>query len=243
MRILKYIFAFAFSLIVFASCFRNSTMEQKYTLMATFEYSNIKFDADSIFFGSAQAGGFGWNDVAFWYKLDETETECKGGFVLSKMKGRLDTTEELPANAYRAYCPSVKEDNIYTVFRYSPSPSNMPEHSVSFLSKQYGTCTAVGCYVTNSELVAEQVKSMFEVGDRLRIKAKGYLDNNLTGEAEINLAEYSADKDSIVSKWTVFDLSKLGSFDSIDFEVLSTKDEIFPLFCMDLFTASVHVEY
>ncbi|MGM9736133.1 MAG: DUF4465 domain-containing protein [Candidatus Cryptobacteroides sp.] len=243
MKFVGYFTAAIASAVMLVSCFGDQTTEQQYTVVATFDYSDVQFNADSLFFASAEIGGFGWQDLAFWHKLDTDETTCEGGFVLTNMLGRVQTTEELPANVYRAYCSDAKKGNVYSVFRYSPSAAQMPEHAISFISKQYGTCTVSGCYVTNSEYVAQQVKNCFQMGDRLRLKAKGYLDNTLTGEAEMSLAEFSADKDSIVSIWTPFDLSKLGSVDCIDFEVTSTKDEVLPYFCMDIFIASVHLKY
>lgn len=243
MRIVGYFMAAVASAMMLVSCFGDQTTEQKYTLFATFDYSDVKFNADSLFFAPAKIGGFGWQDLVFWHKLDSEEENCLGGFVLTNMLGRVETTEELPANVYRAYCSDAKKGNIYSVFRYSPSTINMPEHSMSFLSKQYGTCTPSGCYVTNSEYVAQQVKDLFQTGDRLRLTARGYLDNKLTGEAEMNLAEFSADKDSIVSTWTAFDLTKLGNVDCIDFELASTNDQILPYFCMDVFVASIHLKY
>ena len=83
----------------------------------------------------------------------------------------------------------------------------------------------------------------FEKGDYLKLIAKGYLDGELTAEAEIKLAEYSADKDSIVTSWTTFTLDKLGSVDKVDFELQSSKEGIPSSFCMDNFTAQVHLKY
>ena len=76
---------------------------------------------------------------------------------------------------------------------------------------------------------------------RLTLKATGYLDGRKTGEASITLAEYTTVKDSIMSRWTAFDLTKLQLFDVIDFEVISTKKEVPAYFCLDYFMASVTV--
>ena len=61
--------------------------------------------------------------------------------------------------------------------------------------------------------------------------------------ATLKLAEYSADKDSIVTSWTTFTLDKLGSVDKVDFELQSSKEGIPSSFCMDNFTAQVHLKY
>ena len=80
-------------------------------------------------------------------------------------------------------------------------------------------------------------------GDRLTLKATGYLNGIKTGEESIALAEFTAKKDSIVSTWTKFDLSGLASVDFVDFEVVSTREEVPAYFCMDDFVASVTVSY
>ena len=79
--------------------------------------------------------------------------------------------------------------------------------------------------------MAYKVAQAFEPGDKLTLKATGYLDGRKTGEASITLAEYSTVKDSIMSRWTAFDLTKLQLFDVIDFEVISTKKEVPAYFC------------
>ena len=63
-----------------------------------------------------------------------------------------------------------------------------------------------------------------------------------TGSAEIYLADYSDQKDSVVTKWTMFDLAKLGSVDAVDFEIISSKDAP-KVFCLDVMVASVTLTY
>ena len=74
----------------------------------------------------------------------------------------------------------------------------------------------------------------------MTLKAKGYLAGKPTGEAEIVLAERTTAKDSIMSAWTLFDLSKLGTIDDVDFEIESPRDLGIPLaFCIDDVKANI----
>jgi hypothetical protein len=50
-------------------------------------------------------------------------------------------------------------------------------------------------------------------------------------------------KDSIVSLWTPFELTKLGSIEHVDFELISTKDGVPPYFCMDNMVFKVDITY
>jgi hypothetical protein len=96
--------------------------------------------------------------------------------------------------------------------------------------------------VNNTSLVVKTIKERFHLGDRLTLKAVGYLDGKMGPSVEMLLADYSAQKDSVVTVWTPFELSKLGTVDRIDFELLSTK-EIPLYFCMDNMTATVSLSY
>ena len=91
--------------------------------------------------------------------------------------------------------------------------------------------------------VADYVKANFKKGDRLVVKATGYLDGRKTGEAELALADFSEKKDSIVSIWTPFEFGKLGFVEYVDFEIISTDPNVPTYFCMDNMVAEIDLEY
>ena len=91
--------------------------------------------------------------------------------------------------------------------------------------------------------MAYRIANTFVDGDKLTLKATGYLDGVKTASAVIDLAEFSAQKDSIVSTWTRFDLGALGNVDYVDFDVISTKEDMPAYFCLDGFVASVTISY
>lgn len=242
MRFIKVLFIGLASIMMLSSCFKGSTTEQKYVLITTFKYNDLKMGADSLYRDSSEQGGYGWYDLGFMQKTNN-EKDFLGGFILSGMCGRIEAVEGVPSSLYRAYLAKPVKGNPYSVFRYSADKDMMPENAITFISKKYGTCTPSGCFVTNSEVVASQVKELFEAGDKLTLNAKGYRDGTLTGEASITLAERTADKDTIISTWTPFEMTKLGSVDAINFEIVSTKAGVDLFVCMDDFYNTIELKY
>lgn len=235
--------------LLLVSCDLTGTYSQTYPMYATFEYSDVEFQQDSLFFKSTGGQGIGWNYLGFYHKVDTVSWEFHGGMMLSSQKGKLYDPKDSVAMAksdslvfaedrFRVHSAKEANPNSYLVHYANPDSSMMPAHDIEFLAAEYGTCQAFGCYVNNTGYVAYKVAQTFQPGDRLTLKATGYLKGVKTGEASIALADFSVQKDSIVSTWTPFDLSKLQLFDFIDFEVISTKKEVPAYFCMDYFVAT-----
>lgn len=225
------------------SCFNiESGTKQSYTLFADFEFAGVDystaFGPDSLLFDTEVGLGLGFDQLGFYHKLNAEKTDVIGGFIASYLSPV--KADEGGNNADRLYNLLSKKANTYLVYR---NTAVMPEHDVQFMSTKYGTCTMVGCYVTNTVEVADAVLANFEVGDKLTLKATGYLDGVKTGEAEIDLADFSAQKDSIVSTWTAFNLNKLGAVEHVEFTVTSTKPGVPLNFCLDDMIASINIEY
>lgn len=237
----------------FVSCFPEAEYTHTAPVYATFEYSNPKFDIDTLFYKSDFGYGIGWEYIGFLHNVDTVTWVFNGGMLLSGKKGSLYESTDSVSMAKsdslvyaqdRFRVNSVKDttnNNNYLVFYQNPDRSLMPAHAIEFLASDFGTCQPVQCLVNNTAYVAYKVAQHFENGDRLTLKAIAYQKGAKVGEATINLADFSAQKDSIVSTWTPFDLSKLGAFDYIDFDVISTKEEVPAYFCMDYMIASVTV--
>lgn len=234
------------------SCLKDGEFSETYPVYASFEYLNPKFDKDSLYYKSELGNGIGWEFFGFYHNVDTTSWTFHGGALLSCQEGGLYSPADSVAMAkndslvfaqdrYRAHKAKDIYENSYLVYYLNPDSSLMPAHDVEFLAYKSGTSRAYQCYVNNTGYVAYKVAQTFEPGDRLTLKATGYLKGVKTGEASINLADYSAQKDSIVSTWTAFDLTKLELFDAIDFEMESTKKEVPAYFCMDYFMASVTI--
>ena len=234
------------------SCLKDGEYSQVYPVYASFEYSKVDFDADSLYYKSEFGNGIGWEFLGFYHNVDTVTWNFHGGMLLSRQTGAFYSPKDTVAMAksdslvfaqdrFRVHSANGKYDNTYMVYYGNPDASMMPPHDVEFLAAKYGTCQAYQCFVNNTGYVAYKVAQTFEKGDRLTLKATGYLNGAKTGEASIDLADFSTQKDSIVSTWTAFDLTKLGLFDFVDFDVVSSKKEVPAYFCMDYFVASVSI--
>ena len=249
----KILFAI-FAGLTLVSCLPDAEYSQTFPVYASFEYSKVDYDADTLFYKSNFGYGLGWDYIGFLHKVDTVDWSFDGGMLLSAKKGTLYNPADTVAMAKsdslvfaqdRFRVNSVRDainNNAYLVYYGNPDSSMMPAHDIEFLADEYGTCQVYQCYVNNTSYVAYKVAQHFETGDRLTLKATGYLRGAKTGEASITLADFSTQKDSIVSTWTQFDISKLGVIDFIDFNVESTKKEVPAYFCMDYFTASITIE-
>lgn len=259
MKILRAIINFlgvAISAFALSSCF-NSTYSESYTLIASFEYGKqVELRPDSTYFATT-GYAIGYNYLAFCHNVDPQTKAFKGGFRLSALEGLIkpEKTEEVEGEqtaaektaldmTWRAH--SVPGANMYMVYYMS---QDRPEYDVEFLIPTSGTCIMKSCYVTNTAKVAADIASTFERGDKLVLKATGYKNGKETGTAEMALADYTQNdksgqpKDSIVSAWTMFDLSKLQLVDKVKFELenMSTKN-VQKYFCIDNVVADITLD-
>ena len=224
-----------------ASCMNKSAFSQKYVTVTTFDYSNINyvevFGSDSTYFDATNGIGLMWDDLVFFHKVESGLFQ--GGFMLSYLKAA--GTDEKPAeyvpNDYKVAGTPFATRNVYAVFHQNPY-SEMPKHDIQFTASAYGTCTMTQCWVNNTDAVYEAVKRSLNSGETLKLVATGYLNEKVTGTAEIMLAA-----DTTMYNWTKFDLTKLGSVDAVDFELVCDNPAIPKYFCLDELTASINIEY
>ncbi|MGM9748060.1 MAG: DUF4465 domain-containing protein [Candidatus Cryptobacteroides sp.] len=240
---MKKIILAACTAILLTSCFKDNYSEMTYPLWATMEYTNPStiFGTDSVYYKTP----FSYDCLLFCNKVGEDGT-FYGGFALSMAK---DSTLNTKANPFSMFANSAADkSNTCAVYSYRPGTSMMPEHSITFPAAANGTCTLSGCYICNTTQVVtailhEDSPYKFRSGeDYLKLVARGYKDNVQTGSAEYYLADWRT-KDSIALGWKVFDLSKLGSIDAIDFSMESTRDGMPTSFCLDNFLASIYLKY
>ena len=242
---MRRLFFILLSLITITSCLNDgSGMKQTYTKTADFQYVDIKFFPDSTFFNTVTPEGFGFDVLNFYHLLDPGKIRVDGGFMLSSRVMPVSGNTEGLDNTYRSYLTNVKKkyNNNYAVYIQS-EPAFMPEHDIQFPFKSYGTCILKGCFVTNTVEVADYVKANFGVGDKITLKATGYLNGNKTGETSIDLVNITEQKDSIVSRWTPFELESLGSIEYVDFDIISSKAGAPAYFCLDELTFSAELTY
>lgn len=252
---MKKIIVYTIALVSLVSCLNGPGYTSTYQVIATFDYgTDVKFRSDSTYYAGPENIGVGWNYLVFCQNVDKSG-DFLGGFRLSQLEGQIKPQKEEGADApeeeatpldmtWRVH--NVPHKNAYMVFWQS---AEAPDPHIAFFNKQNGTCAVTACYVCNTAKVAAEVKEKFERGDKLTLKATGYLDKKETGSAEIALADYTQNdkngvpKDSIVSVWTTFDLTKLGTVDEVKFEMQSGDKEISKYFCLDDFLATISLEY
>ena len=252
-KVLNHLVVVFFAALSAVSCLPDGDYSQTAVVVASFEYTNAPFDADSLFYKSDKGLGIGWGTLGFMHKVDTTNWDFEGGFLLSCKKGTLYDPADTVAlsksdslvfvqDLYRVNAAKdTVNNNSYLVLYQNPDSSKMPERDILFMIEENGVCQAQMCFVNNTSYVAYKAAQTFAPGDRITLTATGYLKGTKTGEASILLADFSAQKDSIVSTWTAFDLTRLGMFDAIDFNLVSTREEVPAYFCIDNFAAQVTI--
>lgn len=238
---MKKILIFIFAGIMAVSCLGDGKVSESYPLVTDFEYADAvyesEFSADSTCVGSG--GGISWYDIAFHNKVSDAG-EFQGGFILSRLKGAGldDKGSDHVANPYKVAGKPFTVNNTYAVYKMSMNPSDMPEHDITFLNKDYGTCTVSHFWINNTEEVYEAAKN-FENGDKLVLSVTGYRNGVMTGSVDVNLAL----PDTTMYNWTKIDLQKLGDVDAIDFELYPSRSDIPTSFCMDELNVSINLSY
>lgn len=246
---MKRLFFILAALALVSSCLDDgSGSRTQYTLTATFQYQGLDLGADSTYFSTKTPEGFSFDLLNFYHQLDSDQIWFDGGFILSNYEMPESGVTDRLHNTYRLYLnPKANKNqsgNIYTVYHQNPDSALMPKHGVEFAyAGQGSSCTMIGCFITNTVEVADSIKANFVLGDKMTVKATGYLFGEKTGEAEFTLAEYTAKNDSIVSCWTLFDLEELGTVEYVDFEVSSTNPNVPAYFCMDSMGANMDIVY
>lgn len=241
---------------MFTSCL-TSTYSESYMLVANFEYgSTLKLRADSTYYAE---NGFSipYNYLAFCHEVDADTKENIGGFRLSALEGLIkpqkeedsdeetESTESIPVLGLTWRAHSFAGANTYMVYHMS---QDRPSYDIEFLLPTTGTCVLKSCMITNTAEVAEDVTGKFERGDKMVLTAVGYKGGAETGRASFALADYTQNdkigqpKDSIVSRWTLFDLSALGAIDRVKFGIEASKD-VQKYFCLDNMIAEIAISH
>lgn len=233
---MKRFFFLLFTAVMTASCLGlDSDEKDEISGVTDFQFETIEFQDDSTTFVTVTPEGFSYDLFNFYHKLDEGQTKVEGGFTISCQELPESGSTEGLVNTYRCYTPGTKLNylNIYLVYRQNPDPALMPQHDVHFPLTTTGNCRIDGFFVANTAEVVDSVKANFKEGDKLALTAVGYRNGTKIGEVSINLAEYTSQKDSIVTKWTPFSLQSLGFVEFVDFEITSTNPDVPAYFCMD----------
>ena len=69
-RIVHHLVVVVLAACSFVSCFPEAEFSQTVTVAANFEYSEVDFDADSLFYKTDRGAGIGWGSIGFLHKVD-----------------------------------------------------------------------------------------------------------------------------------------------------------------------------
>lgn len=210
---------------------------------------------------SSLYGGFALSRQSWKEPEPEEQPEEGTGEEADGTAGSETETPSVPG-AYSVYGSNSSTVNTFYYFRQS---ATMPEHDMGFAAADIGTCAPNYVLVNNSAATVRAIKgenvedNVFRLNGNLTLRATGYLDGNKTGESatfllagkgmsKLPATEENPQRDSIVTSWSHFDLSKLGSIDYIDFdlEFSDPTDKTIiqtPDVCLDNFTARIHISY
>lgn len=238
---------------VSVSCLKGGSYESTYPAYISFEEFNESYVGDEFYDGDGvyfKTYFYGNQDLLFNSARDETESDYSG-FAIS-----IALSEGTYAGSrYAVNAKEAATGDVFTVFHEAPWMKEDDFHHIHFLSYANGTCAPVSCMVNNTKQVAEGIaeyNGSHEKPLTVTLKATGYAGGAETGSAEIMLAgerdqedaSETSSRDTVVSTWTSFDLSKLGNVEYIDFSMTfsdETQTSVEKYFCMDDFWANIHI--
>ncbi len=215
------------------------------------DFEELTLAPDSFWNGSDLSGGFTSKGVYFVNYYD-TSWSAWSGFAYSN---QTDTVTAGYSNQYSTIAGSGADNSSNFALMYV-SPYNGGNY-LKLTSAYSNGSTVEGFYITNNTYAyismrdgdAYAKKFGGDTGDDpdwFKLTVTGYLDGAETGSEEFYLADYRfADNDSdyIVKDWTWFDLTGLGTVDSLTFALSSSDTGTYGMntpayFCMDNLTLS-----
>ncbi len=250
---IKKIFVFAAMSLLAVSCLdKGGSTYENYPMISDFEYylttQDLFADSLAMFKTPFSSGALNaYNTVS--------GHDFTGGIALAyKNDTTLYVSRTEPISPYTSYnkvspCdPNVAPGVNYAIFYQNPDESKMPEHDMEFNLVKNGTADLKACCVCNTTQVVSFIKGLedapaFGEGDYFKLKFTGRRGDSITGEETITMAEKTADKDSLIMGWTAVDLSKIGTFESIDLEILTNRKDIPPYVCMDYIYCLVNLTF
>lgn len=225
-----------------ASCFSKEDYKSEYNsqLVIGFEpdqeYNWSEF-VDQFFDGGKDTVTFfpsiSNGPVYFFAKLDANE-DYLGGMALCRGKDHDASVGRKPSRfaVYDEYGGN-KKSHAYAVF-HDTTAVLMPEHFIRIsIPNELSSCTAKFLYLDNVQATVQAAKygvnlegGPFQAGDYLLLTITGMLGTKVTGTVEVKLI----DGVECIHEWKEVDITSLGSIDTIDFKLTSSRDD-FPLYC------------
>lgn len=231
--------------IAISSCMKGS-YQSSYTAYCTFESADTtKEFVNGIF----QNSDFWMGDGAlrFCGKRNDDGGTFYGGMMAAIRKDFHYEEGYTPKSLYTVADSTggAGKSVGFGIFFDNQDPSMMPEHEVVFTCSEMGTCTLTGLSVANTNYVANAVMfghsgiAKFQQGDYFTFKVTAYLGGKEAGTASIDLARYDEKGLNVLTKWAAMDLSKISSFDALDFSFVTNRGDLPHYCCIDNLIASI----
>ena len=228
----------AFALVV-SGCFKlenNSSYEANLVVRYELdnEYNNEEFLAE-FFRGGADSVFV--NEYLYFGPLTHisklSDKKLVGGFAMCTGIDTIATPERRPARFAVFDNGGYDKSLAYAVFHDTTS-TLMPEHLLSFsVPSEASSCTLKSISVQNVQAVALAAKfgtglsgGPFTDADFLTLTLTGYKGGTSTGNKSIKLV----DGTKLLDKWTVVDISSLGSVDFLELHLEASRPDC-PLYC------------
>ena len=246
MKSLRYILLMAATLLVVASCWKDDKHRNKYSfaLDCDFEYYDVKFGEDSIFVvENVYAGGV----VHFAAKVDD-EGSLMGGICLA---GGVDPTLSDHEAKTPFHTVAHQYFNDETTFAVFHETGNMPEKTIDailynddcLVQPQYVLVNNTHPFVRAARYGTGLAGGAFAADDWASVTFSGFFKGAKTGEAKLNLADFTQEKDSVVTTWTSLDLTPLGNIDEMQISLASSREDMVKDVCFDHMVFKCNIEY
>ena len=174
----------------------------------------------------------------YHYSKSSDDESVSGGFAFCIGLDTLLAPDRSPS--YYAVCDEGgNEKSLCYVVYHDTIPALMPDHAIQvYIPNDQSYCIPVSVYVQNTHAVAEAVlfgvglaDGPFRAGDYLSVTFKSFKKDAPVGEKTVRLV----DGTKLLDKWTEVDLTDLGSMDTMDIILTSSRPDM-PLYaCLDDF--------
>ena len=225
-----------------SACFGNDDFKNEYNshIIICFEpeydYEWEEFQDRFFNYGKDTVGFFpsiSMGPVYHFSKLDDAEGFL-GGIALARGKDTDASASRKPSRfAVFDANGGNQKSKVYAVF-HDTTAALMPEHAIRIaIPSAESSCSTERMFVHNVQAAVQAAvygvglaEGPFQGGDFLLLTVTGSKDGKVTGTKEVKLV----DGTSYLKEWTQVDLTSLGSIDTIDLHLSSSRAD-FPLYC------------
>lgn len=246
MKYFKWILLAAVTVLTAVSCWKDDKHRNKYVfgLDCDFEYSDIKFEDDSVFVVPNIFAGTG----LVCFSSEVTDGALAGGFCIA---GGVDPdlTEHAAKTPFHTVAHQRFDDE--TAFLVFHQTEHMPEKLIrmTLYNEQCSIAPQV-LLVNNTHRFVQAARfgtglagGPFTAEDWAKVTFTGYLGGVKTGEVTFSLADMTKDENPVVTTWETVDLAPLGNVDEMKLSLTSSREDMVKDVCFDHIVFQCNIEY